>query len=60
MGPVRADDRIGVCYPAQIGVLRTHFEGLLKIASRRLRQHDAGEELGPLDCRIEAIGLWSA
>jgi hypothetical protein len=52
-----ADDRIGVFHPVQIGVLRTHFQGLLKIASRRLRQHDAGEELGPLDCRIAAIRL---
>lgn len=52
-----ADDRIGVFHPVQIGVLRTHFEGLLKIASRRLRQHDAGDELGPLDCRIAAIGV---
>jgi hypothetical protein len=52
----RADDRIGVFHPAQIGILRTHFDGVLTIASRRLRQHDAGEELGPLDCRIAAIG----
>ena len=28
---------------------------VLKIASRRLQQHNSGEELGPLDCRIEAI-----
>jgi hypothetical protein len=52
-----ADDRMGVFHPAQIGVLRTHFEDLLKITSRRLRQHDGGEELGPLDCRIAAIGV---
>jgi hypothetical protein len=51
----RADDRIAVFHPAHIGILRTHFEGLLTIASRRLQQHNSGEELGPLDCRIEAI-----
>jgi hypothetical protein len=52
-----ADDRIGVFHPAQIGVLRTHFEGLLKIASRRLRQHDGVQQLGPLDCRLHGIQL---
>ena len=35
----RADDRIGIFQPAHIAVLRTHFDGLLKIASRRLQQH---------------------
>jgi hypothetical protein len=52
----RADDRIGVFHPAHIVVLRTHFDGLLKIASRRLEQHNAGEDLDQVDCRIDAIG----
>jgi hypothetical protein len=52
-----ADDRIGVFLPAHIGLLRMHFDGLLKLAARRLRQHDAGEVLGPLDCRLQGIQL---
>jgi hypothetical protein len=50
-----ADDRIGVFLPAHIGLLRVHFTGLLKIAGRRLEQHTAGGELGPLDCRLQGI-----
>lgn len=51
----RVDDRIGVFHPAHIMVLRTHFDGLLKIASRRLQQHTSGEKLDLPGCRIEAI-----
>jgi hypothetical protein len=52
-----ADDRIGVFLPAHIGLLRMHFDGLLKIAARRLAQHTVGGELDLLDCRLQSIQL---
>ncbi|TNC28673.1 hypothetical protein [Amycolatopsis alkalitolerans] len=50
------DDRIGVCHPGYVGLFRVHVDGLLKLARRRLAEHERGE-LGRLDPRLDSV-LW--
>lgn len=50
------EDKIGVCHPGYIGLLRVHVDGLAKLALRRLTEHVDGA-LGKLDPRLDAV-LW--
>lgn len=52
---VEGEQWIGVFYPGYLHIFRTHVNGLRELARRRLRQHSAGAELGPLDCRLESV-----
>lgn len=49
------DTWIGVFYPGYLHILRTHVDGLRKLAVRRLEEHAAGGELGPLDVRLLSV-----
>lgn len=51
------DDRIGVFPAGHLDVLRVHVNGLRGIAVRRLEEHAAGGDLGPLDRRLDSV-LW--
>ncbi|WP_236789519.1 hypothetical protein [Amycolatopsis sp. GM8] len=54
----RGDDRIGVCRPVYVGLLRVHVSGLRKLAVRRIAEHEqASGPLGPLDRRLDSV-LW--
>ncbi|WP_370946415.1 hypothetical protein AB5J62_02195 [Amycolatopsis sp. cg5] len=53
----RGDDWIGVFHPGYVDLLRTHVDGLRKLAVRRLAEHSEGADLGPIDKRLDAV-LW--
>jgi hypothetical protein len=52
------EDRIGVCHPGYLGLLRVHVDGLHRLARRRLAVHERPGGPGPLDCRLDAV-LWT-